>query len=99
MAVFYPFLCNTHSEVILGELENREGVNIENYDYSSLRHANYTVLNADSENLQRMTNVVFSEGGVKTRLSVNIKKSDCMSISKNKSRLPCSLNTNREIIK
>ena len=69
------------------------------YNYNNFRYADDSVLIARTEEeLQKMIHIVSRES-IKMRLSVNIKKSECMSISHNKTPSPCNININGETIK
>ena len=97
--VLSPDLFNLYSEMILRNLEDLDGVKIGGYNCNNLRYADDTVLIASTEeDLQRMIDVVSKESA-KMGLSLNIKKSECMSISKNKSSPTCNVSMNGETIK
>ena len=97
--VLSPDLFNIYSEMILRNPEDIEGVKVGGYNCNNLRYADDTVLIASSEkDLQKLIDVV-SNGSIKMGLSLNVKKSECMSISKNKSPPTCNVNINGESIK
>jgi hypothetical protein len=97
--VLSPDFFNIYSEMILRSLEDVEGVKIGGYNCNNLRYADDTVLIAgNEENLQKMIDTVSRES-IKMGLSLNVKKSECMSISKNKSPPTCNVNINGEPIK
>ena len=84
--------------MILRKLED-VGVKIGGCNCNNLRYAGGTVLIASTEEeLQKMINIVSKES-IKIRLSLNVKKSECMSISKNKTPPPCNIIINGESIK
>ena len=92
-------LFNIYSEMILRELEDIKGMKIGGYNCHNLRYADDTVLIASSEEvLQRMTHVISKES-LKMGLSFNAKKSECMSISKNKNPSPCKVHTDGDSMK
>jgi hypothetical protein len=85
--------------MILRNLEDLEGVKIGGYNCNNLRYADDTILIASTEeDLQRMIDTVSRES-IKMGLSLNVKKSECMSITKNKSPPTCNVNINGESIK
>jgi len=85
--------------MILRNIEDVEGVKIGGYNCNNLRYADDTVLIASTEeDLQKMIHIVSKES-IKMGLSLNVKKSECMSISKNKIPPSCNININGETIK
>ena len=62
--------------------------------YNTLRDTDDTVLIASTnEDFQRMVDTV-SRRSIKMELSLNVKKSECMNISKNKSPPICNVKIN-----
>ena len=82
--VVSPDLFNIYSEMILGNLENYPGVKINGENINNIRYADDTVLIADSEeNLQRLLDITI-EKSEEMGLTLNVKKTECMVISKKK---------------
>ena len=97
--VLSPDLFNIYGETILRNLEDMKGVKVGDYNCNNLRYADDTVLIASTnEDLQRMVDVVSRES-TKMELSLNVKKTECMSISKNKNLPVCNLKINGKSIK
>ena len=80
--VMSPDLFNIYSEMILRNLENYPGVKINGENTNNIRYADDTVLIADSEeNLQRLLDITI-EKSEEMGLTLNVKKTECMVISK-----------------
>jgi len=73
--------------MILRSIYDHGGVKVNGQNINNLRYADYTVLIADSEKqLQRILNTVIKESERKG-LELNVKKSECMVVSK-KQQIP-----------
>lgn len=97
--VLSPDLFIIYSEMILRNLEDVEGLKIGGYNCNNRKYADDTVLIASTEQeLQKTIDIVSSET-IKMGLSLNVKKSECMTTSKNKIPPPCNVNINGEQIK
>ncbi|GFO22995.1 hypothetical protein PoB_004950000 [Plakobranchus ocellatus] len=73
--------------MILLSINDHEGVKVNGHNIINLRHADDTVLRAGSENkLQLILDTVAEESG-KRELELDIKKTECLLISK-KGRIP-----------
>ena len=80
--VMSPDLFNIYSEMILRNLESYPGVKINGENINNIRYADDTVLIADSEeNLQRVLDITI-EKSKEMGLTLNVKKTECMVISK-----------------
>ena len=96
--VMSPDLFNLYSEVILRNLDEREGLKANGENLNNLRYADDTSLLAGSEeDLQRLLNVV--EESEKLGLSLNVKKTECMVVSKKKNTPECKLFSKGEQIR
>ena len=79
-------LFNIYSEMILRNLENYPGVKINGENINNIRYADDTVLIADSEeNLQRLLDKTI-EKSEEMGLTLKVKKTECMVISKKASK-------------
>ena len=98
--MFYHLICLIfYCEVILREIKNIPGVKIGGVNINNLRYADDTALLAENEaGLQNILNKVVTESE-KKGLQINIKKTECMVISKKSTPPKCSLVINREEIK
>ena len=97
--VMSPDLFNIYSEMILRNLENYPGVKINGENINNIRYADDTVLIADSEeNLQRLLDITI-EKSEEMGLTLNIKKTECMVISKKAIVPSCNLQSRGQQIK
>ncbi|GFN73881.1 retrovirus-related pol polyprotein line-1 [Plakobranchus ocellatus] len=89
---------NLYSEIILRNLDSISGLKI-NGENLNLRYADDTVLMAESgEQLQKLLDTVVLESE-RLGLSLNVKKTECMVISKKSSNPKCNLVRKGEHIK
>ena len=94
-----PDLFNIYSEMILRNLENYPGVKINGVNINNIRYADDTVLIADSEeNLQRLLDITI-EKSEEMGLTLNVKKTECMVISKKAIVPSCNLQSRGQQIK
>ena len=97
--VISPDLFNIYSEMILRNLENYPGVKINGENINNIRYADDTVLIADSEeNLQRLLDITI-EKSEELGLTLNVKKTECMVISKKAIAPSCNLQSRGQQIK
>ena len=97
--VMSPDLFNLYSEVILRNLDGSEGLKANGENLNNLRYADDTSLLAGSEeDLQRLLNIVVEESE-KLGLSLNVKKTECMVVSKKKNNPECKLFSKGEQIR
>ena len=93
-----PDLFNLYSEMILRNLEDIPGLKVNGENLNNLRHADDTVLMAQSEEqLQTLLNTVVLESE-KMGLSLNVKKTECMVVSKKPLNPKCNLVSKGEVI-
>ena len=96
--VMSPDLFNIYS-MILRNLENYPGVKINGENINNIRYADDTVLIADSkENLQRLLDITI-EKSEEMGLTLNVKKTECMVISKKAIAPSCNLQSRGQQIK
>lgn len=82
--VMSPDLFSLYSEIILRDLKGKPGVNVGGTNVNNLRFADDTVLIADSEErLQNLVNVT-NTSSLKKGMELNVKKTECMVITKKK---------------
>ena len=85
--------------MILRNLENYPGVKINGENINNIRYADDTVLIADSEeNLQRLLDITI-EKSEEMGLTLNVKKTECMVISKKAIVPSCNLQSRGQQIK
>ena len=97
--VMSPDIFNIYSEMILRNLENYPGVKINGENINNIRYADDTVLIADSEeNLQRLLDITI-EKSEEMGLTLNVKKTECMVISKKAIAPLCDLQIRGQQIK
>ena len=89
---FSPDFFNVYSETIVRELEELERLIVGGRNSANVRYADDTAIIATSEEkLQALMDKVVEESR-KMGLSINIKKTESMVISKSKIRPTCNLN-------
>jgi len=96
--VLSPDLFSLYSEIILRELIGEPGIKIGGTNINNLRFADDTVLIADSEQkLQNLVNVT-NISSVNKGMELNVKKTECMVITKkNENEIPnCNILVNGE---
>ncbi|GFO23935.1 retrovirus-related pol polyprotein line-1 [Plakobranchus ocellatus] len=88
--VMSPDLFNLYSEIILRNLDPISGFKINGENLINLRYADNTVLIAESgEQIQELLDTVILENE-RMGLSFNVKKMECMVISKKSSNPKCN---------
>ena len=86
-----PDFFNLYSEAVLRNLENVQGLRVNGENFNNQRYADDTVLMAESEgDLQKLLDIVLSESEV-MGLSLNVKKTECMVVSKQSINPRCNL--------
>ena len=94
-----PDLFNLYSETILRNLEDVSGLKVNGENFNNLRYADDTVLMAESEkDLQKLLDIVVIESEA-MGLSLNVKKTECMVVSKQSTNPRCNLVSKGETIK
>ncbi|GFN94140.1 endonuclease-reverse transcriptase [Plakobranchus ocellatus] len=89
--VMSPDLFNLYNEIILRNLDDISGLKINRENLNNLRYADDTVIIAESgKQLQKLLDTVVLESE-RMGLSLNVKKTECMVISKKSSNPKCNL--------
>ena len=97
--VMSPDLFNIYSETIFRELEDSPGIKINGEVINNIRYADDTALIAGSETeLQSLLDKVVTESERKG-LYLNVKKTECMVVSKKQVNPTCNLTSKGEKIK
>ncbi|GFO06926.1 endonuclease-reverse transcriptase [Plakobranchus ocellatus] len=97
--VMSPDLFNLYSEITLRNLDGITGLKINGENLNNLRYADDTVLKAEpGKQLQKLLDTVVLESE-KMGLSLNVKKTQCMVISKKSSNPKCNLVSKGQTIK
>ncbi|GFO04706.1 retrovirus-related pol polyprotein line-1 [Plakobranchus ocellatus] len=97
--VMSPDLVNLYSEIILRNLDGISGLKINGDNLNNLRYVDDTVLIAEyGKQLQKLLDTVALESE-RMGLSLNVKKTECMVISKKSSNPKCNLVSKGEKIK
>ncbi|GFR58185.1 RNA-directed DNA polymerase from mobile element jockey-like [Elysia marginata] len=87
------------SEMILRDLDNFQGIGLGGYNINNIRYADDTVLMAQSEqSLQKMLDIVVKESEIKG-LSLDIAKTESMTISKKPQAPSCKIRSNGTQVK
>ena len=97
--VLSPDLFNIYSETIIRTLGDSPGIKINGENINNIRYADDTALIADSkENLQLLLDKIVTESE-RMGLYLNVKKTECMVVSKKEINPTCNLVSNGETIK
>jgi len=97
--VISPELFNVYSERVMQELQEGKGCVVGGHNINNLRYADDAVLISNSvENLQALLDKVVTASNDKG-LSINIKKTECMVITKKRQTPSCNINIEQERIK
>ena len=97
--VMSPDLFNLYSEYILRNLEEEPGIEVNGENINNIRYADDTALIAGSKKaLQSLINIVVTESE-RMGLSLNVKKTECMVVSKKSINPKCKVEINGEVIK
>ena len=88
-----------YSEVATREVRDMEGIRVNGENINNIRYADDTALMADSESkLQDIVDKIVTECE-KFGLSLNVKKTHCMAISRKNETPKCQLIVNGKVIK
>ena len=97
--VLSPDLFSLYSEMIMREVKDMDGIKVNGENITNVRYADDTALIADSEKkLQDIVDKIVTESQ-KLGLSLNVKKTYCMVISKKKETPKCHLKSDGVVIK
>ena len=97
--VLSPDLFSLYSEMIMREVKDMDGIKVNGENITNVRYADDTALIADSEKkLQDIVDKIVTESQ-KLGLSLNVKKTYCMVISKRKETPRCHLKSTGVVIK
>ena len=97
--VLSPDLCSLYREMIMREVKDMDGIKVTGENITNVRYADDTALIADSEKkLQDIVDKIVT-GSQQLGLSLNVKKTYCMVISKKKETPRCHLKSAGVVIK
>ena len=97
--VLSPDFFNLYSDIIFRELEQCNGIKIGGQNLTNLRYADDAVLMAyTTEDVQQMLNILVNASD-KMGLSLNVKKTECMVVNKERNDLTFELKSKNESIK